>query len=184
MKKLFTEALDKFDKVREHLKTQLSAIRSGRAMPALVEQIKIEAYGTMTPLIELAGITAPEPRILVISPWDKSIIKEVEKALQMSNLGAQPVVDGVVIRLNFPALTEERRKELVKIVNSKLEEARVAVRNIREEIIKSFKDKKNTGEISEDDFFAAQKELQKIIDDQNEIIKKMGEEKEKEIMTI
>ncbi|HAO81667.1 MAG: Ribosome-recycling factor [Parcubacteria group bacterium GW2011_GWA1_43_27] len=184
MKQFIEQAKPKLDKAIEHLKVQLSGIRSGRAIPALVEHVKAEAYGTMTPLIELAGITAPEPRLLVVSPWDKSIIKEVEKALQAANLGVQPTVDGDVVRLNFPSLTEERRRELVKMVNNKLEETKVAIRNVREEIMKELKEQKGTGEISEDDFFATQKDLQKIIDEQNESIKQLGEEKEKEIMTI
>jgi len=121
---------------------------------------------------------------LSLGPWDKSIIKEVEKALQAANLGVQPTVDGDVVRLNFPSLTEERRRELVKMVNNKLEETKVAIRNVREEIMKELKEQKGTGEISEDDFFATQKDLQKIIDEQNESIKQLGEEKEKEIMTI
>jgi ribosome recycling factor len=174
----------KLSKVIEHLKAELAGIRSGRATPALVEHVKVEAYGTLTPLIELASLTAPEPRLLVVSPWDKSIIQDVAKSLQSANLGVQPVVDGVVIRLNFPPLTEERRRELIKLVNNKLEEARVAVRNVREELLKDFKLQKTEGAISEDEFFALQKELQKLIDEKNEIIRQIGDEKEKEIMTI
>lgn len=184
MKQYIEQIKPKFDKAIDHLKMQLATVRSGRATPALAENIKIEAYGTMTPLIELAGITSPEPRLLVVSPWDKSIIKDIEKALQAANLGAQPVVDGAVIRLNFPSLTEERRRELTKVMNNKLEEAKVSVRNIREESLKQWKDQKNNGDISEDEFFGIQKELQKIVDEQNELIKKLGEDKEKEIMTI
>lgn len=184
MKQLIENTKPKLDKVIDHLKTQLSAIRSGRATPALVEHVKVEAYGTMTPLIELAGITAPEPRLLVVSPWDKAIIKEVEKALQVANLGVQPIIDGAIVRLNFPQLSEERRRELVKLVNNKLEESRVASRNTREEVMKELKEKKSNGEVSEDDFFAGQKELQKLIDEQNELIKTLGDDKEKEIMTI
>ncbi len=184
MKQYIEQLKPKFDKAIEHLKSQLAMIRSGRAMPALVENIKIEAYGTMTPLIELAGITAPEPRLLVVSPWDKSIIKDVEKALQAANLGAQPVVDGAIVRLNFPALTEERRRELTKVMNSKLEESKVSIRNIREEALKQLKDQKTNGDIGEDDFFSIQKELQKLVDEHNEVIKKLGDDKEKEIMTI
>ena len=174
----------KLTKVIEYLKAELAGIRSGRATPALVEHVKVEAYGTLTPLIELASITAPEPRLLVVSPWDKSIIKEIEKAMQVANLGVQPVVDGTIIRLNFPALTEERRRELMKLANSKLEEAKVAIRNVREEIIKDFKIQKTDGAISEDEFFIIQKELQKAIDEKNENIKQIGTDKEKEIMTI
>ncbi|MDP3986426.1 MAG: ribosome recycling factor [Candidatus Veblenbacteria bacterium] len=174
----------KFAKVVEHLRSELSGIRSGRATPALVEHVKVEAYDTLTPLIELASITAPEPRLLVVSPWDKSVIKEVEKALQAANLGVSPVVDGAIVRLNFPPLTEERRREYSKLMNAKLEEGRVAVRNVREEALKKLKEQKTAGELGEDDFFAAQKDLQKLVDEQNETIKQIGTDKEKEIMTI
>lgn len=179
-----TPVSPKLNKVIEHLRNELAGIRSGRATPALVEHIKVEAYGAFTPLIELASITAPEPRLLTVSPWDKSIIKEVEKALQAANLGVQPTVDGTLVRLNFPALTEERRHELTKLVNTKLEEAKVSIRNVREETLKHIKDKKTSGEISEDEFFLIQKELQKMVDENNELIKQIGADKEKEIMTI
>jgi ribosome recycling factor len=174
----------KFSKALEHLRAELSMVRSGRANPALVEQVKVEAYGTMTPLIELASINTPEPRLLVVQPWDKSIIKDVERALQAANVGASPIIEGNIIRLNLPALTEDRRRELVKLVKAKLEEGRVAVRNVREEALKQLKEQKNAGTVSEDDFFIAQKDLQKIVDEANEHIKKEGDDKEKEIMTI
>ena len=144
----------------------------------------MEAYGATTPLKELASINTPEPRLLVVSPWDKGIIKDIEKALQVVNLGAAPVIDGAVIRINLPPLSEERRKELVKILNTKLEEARVAIRGVREDAHKEYKQKKIDGDISEDEFFVFQKELQKLVDDHNTQIKKIGEDKEKEIMTI
>lgn len=179
-----TDSAVKFAKVMEHLATELSGIRSGRATPALVEHVKVEAYGTMTPLIELASITAPEPRLIVVSPWDKSIVKDVEKSLQAANLGVNPSVDGVVIRLNFPALTEDRRKDLVKMVQHKLEEARVSVRGVREDVLKELKAQKTDGSLGEDAFFAAQKELQTLVDKQNDAIKQMGEQKEQEILTI
>lgn len=184
MKTLIEHTKLKLDKVIDHLKTQLASIRSGRVAPSLVENIKVEAYGSMTPLIELASITSPEPRLLLISPWDKSLLKEIEKSLLSANLGVQPAVDGNLIRLNFPPLTEERRRELSKTMNIKLEEAKVGVRNVREEVLKDLKEKKNSGQISEDDFFLAQKELQKLIDEYNKIIKDLGQEKEKEIMTV
>jgi len=174
----------KFSKALEHLKTELATVRSGRANSALVEQVKVEAYGTTTPLIELASINTPEPRLLVVQPWDKGIIKDVERALQAANVGASPVIEGNIIRLNLPSLTEERRHELVKLLKVKLEESRVAVRNVREEILKQLKEQKTSGTISEDDFFMAQKDLQKLVDEVNEHIKKEGEDKEKEIMTI
>ena len=151
----------KLSKVISHLKVELAGIRSGRATPVLVEHVKVEAYGTMTPLIELASITAPEPRLLVVSPWDKSIIKEVEKALLAANLGVQPTVDGAVIRLNFPSLTEERRLELTKHVSLKLEEAKVAVRNVR----RHAKDELEglEGDVSDDEIRRAERFLENAI---------------------
>lgn len=174
----------KFAKALEHLMGELSALRSGRATPALVENVKVEAYGTMMPLLELASISTPEPRLLVVSPWDKALTKDIERALQLANLGMTPTVDGTVIRLNLPQLTEERRRELVKVVKAKIEESRVTIRNVREEALKLMKDLKGSGGMTEDDFFAAQKDMQKLVDEQNEHIKRSGEEKEKEIMTL
>jgi len=176
--------LDLFSKVVERFIQELKLIRSGRAAPSLIEQVKVEAYGTLTPLIELASITAPEPRLLVVQPWDKGIIKDIERSLQAANLGVSPVVDGTLLRLNWPALSEERRRELVKQVNVKMEEAKVGIRNAREEILKQFKADKTEGIISEDIFFSIQKELQKVVDKYNEDLKTVATLKEKEIMTI
>lgn len=178
------QAKQKFEKVLEHLRGEFASLRSGRATPALVEHVRVEAYGTTTPLIELASISAPEPKLIVVSPWDTSITKEVERALQAANLGMTPTVDGTVIRLNLPPLNEERRRELVKVLKGKLEEARVAIRNAREEILRTLKDQKTKGTVNEDDFFSAQRELQKVVDDYNDRIKAMGDEKEKDIMTV
>jgi ribosome recycling factor len=178
------QAKQKFAKALEHLHSEFSSIRSGRATPALIEQVKVEAYGAFTPLIELASITAPETRLLVVQPWDKSILKNVEKSLQQANLGASPVIDGQLIRINLPSLSEERRREFVKLVNNKIEETRGVFRHIREEVLKLGKDEKTAGKLPEDEFFGIQKDLQKLVDDNNEKVKKMGEDKEKEIMTI
>lgn len=173
-----------FDKVIERLMQECAALRSGRVSPAIVEQVKIETYGSFMPLLELASINTPEPRLIVVQPWDKSIIKEIEKGLQAANVGASPVIDGAIIRLNFPSLTEERRKELVKQLGGKLEEARVGIRNVREDVLKKLKVAKTDGDISEDDFFGQQKDLQKLVDDYNAKVKKIGEDKEKDIMTV
>lgn len=178
------QAKQKFIKALEHLHGELGSIRSGRATPALIEQIKVEAYGTFTPLIELASIAAPETRLLVVQPWDKSILKDIERALQQSNIGASPVIDGQLIRLNLPSLSEERRREFVKLVNNRIEETKGVFRHIREEVLKLAKDEKTAGKLPEDEFFVAQKDLQKLVDDYNEKIKKIGEDKEREIMTI
>ncbi len=175
---------ERFNKTIEHLKTELGTLRTGRASPSLVENIQVEAYDTKTKLIELASITTPETRQILIQPWDKSIIKEISQAIASSSLGLTPQVDGQVIRVNLPQLTEERRKELIKLMNGILENARVQVRNIREDVNKGLRNQEKEGKISEDQLFAAQKELQKIVDGFNEQIKKLGEIKEKEIMTI
>ncbi len=175
---------EKLNRSIDHLKVELNQLRTGRASPSLVEHLLIEAYGTKTPLIELASINTPEIRQIVIQPWDPNIIKDIEKTIKISNLGITPTIDGQIIRLNLPSLTEERRKELIKIMVGILESTRVQIRSIREDINKTLKNQERAGDISEDEMFAAQKELQKMIDDFNEQIKKLGEAKEKEIMTI
>lgn len=173
-----------FEKATTHLKNECKQIRTGRANPALVENIFVEYYGTKTPLNQIANITIPDPRSIVVQPWDKSVIKEVEKAIRNSPLGLNPMNEGISIRVPVPTLTEERRKELAKVLHEKVEQARVSIRNIREEIWKTIKEKESTGAMSEDDLFRSQKDLQKIVDEQNEVARKIGEEKEKEIMTI
>ncbi len=184
MNQQLTTAKQKFAKAIEHFTGELATIRSGRATPALVEHVKVEAYGTVTPLIELAGISAPEPKLVIISPWDKGILKDVERALQAANLGMSPVIDGVVIRLNLPPLSEERRREFVKLVGLKHEEAKAAIRHTREEVLKGIKDQKTAGTLPEDEFFLLQKDLQKLVDEVNTQAKQASEAKEKEIMTI
>lgn len=175
---------ERFTKSLEHIKTELSQLRTGRANPALVERIIVEAYGSKSPLIELASINIPEARQIVIQPWDPSIVKDIDRAITASNLGVSPTVDGKILRINLPTLTEERRKELIKIMQGILEQGKVQVRNMREDINKTLKNQEKAGDISEDELFAAQKDLQKIVDDINVEIKKIGEAKEKEIMTI
>jgi ribosome recycling factor len=173
-----------FESAITHLNQELDSVRTGRAHPALVENIMVDYYGTKTPLIQLATIAIPDARTILIQPWDKNCTKDIEKALQISDLGLNPVNEGNTLLLPIPALTEERRKELVKIVNQKVEEARVAVRNIREEIWKSIRDQEKTGDISEDEMFRQQKDLQKLVDEFQENIKGISTKKETEIMTI
>lgn len=181
---MVNENKEKFDKVIEYLKGELAAIRTGRATPALVEDLRVEAYNSQMELKGLASISTSDARTLVIDPWDKSVLKNIEKAIRDSNLGLSPVVDGVVIRLSMPQLTEENRRELVKVVNKKLEEARASIRRAREdvknEIIKAEEDK----EITEDERFKMQDTLDEVTRKYNEQIKEIGEEKEKEIMTV
>ena len=178
------EINDKLDKLIEFFVTELSSLRSNRAAPSLVENIKVDYYGTKTPLIQLASISAPETKIIIIQPWDKNSLKEIEKAISAADLGLNPVNEGSQIRLVFPPMTEERRKELVKIINQKAEETKMKVKNAREEEVKNSKKQKTDGLISEDDFYRHQEELQKIIDEYNQKIKNLAEEKEKELLTI
>lgn len=178
------ENSEKFSKIIEHLEKELGNLRVGRAMPNLVENIIIEAYGSKTPLMQLASINVPEPQTLVIQPWDPSVIKDIEKGIHKSSLDLNPVVDGKIIRINFPPLTEEKRRELVKIVGQKVEEAKISIKNVREESIRELKKQEKDKEISEDQKFKEEKELQKTVDEFQQKIKNIAEKKEKELMTI
>ncbi len=173
----FTNAVD-------HLKHELSTLRTGRASTALVENLMVEYYGTMSPIISLAQISIPEPRQIAIQPYDKNVLKDIEKAIQTSNLGINPVNDGTAVRINLPQMTEERRKELAKAVSQMGEKARVAIRNVREDIWKEIQRMEKDGEISEDDKIFGKDELQKMVDKWNAEIKKLAEAKEQEVMTI
>lgn len=168
----------------EHLHHELQSIRTGRANPALVEELSVDAYGTPTPLVQLAAISVPEPRLILIQPWDPSIIKEIERSLTQSSLGITPVVDGKNIRLPFPQMTEERRQSLVKVVNEKSEETRVALRSIREDIIRGLRQKEKNGELSEDALELLLKEIQKDVTAALEEIKQIVDEKHTELTTI
>ncbi|MEK9180612.1 MAG: ribosome recycling factor [Patescibacteria group bacterium] len=183
-KQLIDKKKAEFEKALDHLYKDLAAVRTGRASAGLVEGILVESYGTTTPLKNIAGITVPEARTIVIQPWDKGILAAVEKAISAANIGVTPVNDGSHIRLNLPPLTEERRVEMVKLVKQHAESSRVRVRNIREEIWrevgKMLKDKK----ITEDQKYQAQEDLKKIVDSYNEQIKNLAEAKEKEVMTV
>jgi len=173
-----------FQDVVDFLKLDLSSLRTGRATPALVENVMVEAYGTRTTLVGLASITIPDSRTIVVEPWDKGIIKDIEKGIQEAKLGLNPVVQGKVVRISLPQLTEESRKDLIKVMGEKLEQARIAVRGVRDavktEVLKAEKDK----EISEDDKYRLLEQLDKVAAGWNDKIKKIGEDKEKEIMTI
>lgn len=173
-----------FQKVIEHLKKELSQFRTGRATPALVEDIKVEAYGSQMEMKAVGSIQVSDPKTLTIEPWDKNLLKDIEKAILAANIGINPVNDGKVIRLPMPKLTEESRRDLIKVMGKKLEEARVGLRrardNIKEKIISEEKEKK----IAEDERYRAQDALDKLSAEFNEMIKKMGEEKEKDIMTV
>jgi len=168
----------------QSLQDDLAGIRTGRANPGLVEKLSVEYYGSPVPLIQLATISVPEPRQLLIKPFDAGSIKDIDRAIQSSNLGLTPINDGKVIRLNLPVLTEDRRRELSKFVNSRLEEARVAVRNVRRDAIKDMREFETEKLISEDELKRGEGDIQKLTDKIVEEITSIGAEKEKEIMEI
>ncbi len=162
----------------------LAEIRAGRANPAILNKITIDYYGTQTPINQVAGISVPEARLIVIQPWDMNALKEIEKAILASDIGITPNNDGKVIRLNFPELNEERRKEIVKDIKKMAEEAKVAVRAVRRDGLDEFKAKQKNAEITEDDLKVAEDQIQKLTDKYVEEIDKKMETKEKEIMTV
>lgn len=175
---------EKMDKTLHVLKHEYASIRAGRANPALLDRITVEYYGTETPLNQLANITAPEARVLNISPWDSKAIPAIEKAIQKSDLGMNPSNDGKIIRLVVPQLTEERRKDLVKTVKKLAEEAKVAVRNLRRDANDHLKKLKKDNEITEDELKKSEEDTQKVTDKFVKEIDKMAEAKEKEIMEV
>jgi ribosome recycling factor len=173
----------RMDKTFKTFKEELSHIRTSRASIALLEGIKVDCYGTKMSIPQIATVNIIEGRVLVIQPWDPNLLKEIEKAIQKSDLGVTPTSDGKSLKLVLPPLTEERRKELLKIAGKLAEEARIAIRNIRRDVLEKFKAAKKNKEISEDDYIRLEKEVQKITD---EFIKKIDQalaEKEKEILT-
>lgn len=184
MEKIIENAKIDMEGGTDRLKSELSKLRTGRANASLVENISAEYYGVMTPIKQLASISIPEPRTIAISPWDKNAIKVIEAAIRASDMGLNPGNDGQVVRINIPALTEERRKDLVKVLNQKAEEARIGVRNSREDAWKEISEKEKEGELSEDDKFRAKERLQKVVDEYNGKIEEMRTKKEEEIMTI
>ena len=162
----------------------LAEIRAGRANPAILNKVTIDYYGTQTPINQVAGISVPEARLIVIQPWDMNALKEIERAILASDIGITPNNDGKVIRLNFPELNEERRKEIVKDIKKMAEEAKVAVRAVRRDGLDEFKAKQKNAEITEDDLKVAEEQIQKLTDKYVEEIDKKMESKEKEIMTV
>jgi len=175
------EAKDKMHKAVVHLQDEFAAIRTGRAAPALVEKLKIDAYGSEMPLQQLAGITVPEARVLAIAPYDKGTIKAIEKAIQASDLGVNPSNDGTVIRVTFPELTGDRRKELVKVVKKQAEEARVAVRNVRRHIRQELE---KDPDIPDDEVTRIEKDLEKLTHDVVAEIDTLVAHKEKELLEV
>jgi ribosome recycling factor len=184
LKEVYHEAETRMKGAVEALEEDLAGIRTGRAHPALVEKLPVEYYGTPTPLIQLASISVPEPRQLLIRPFDATTLKAIERSILSSELGLTPNNDGKAIRLNLPVLTEERRRDLVKVVHHRVEEARVAVRNVRRDSIKDLRDFEEEKMISEDDLKKGEEELQKITDRIVKEIDAIGERKQKEILEV
>ncbi len=174
----------KMKAVAEGLKQELATIRTGRASPALVEHIKVDYAGVPTPLNQIAGISTPEARLLVIQPWDPGSMHSIEQAILKSDLGLNPINDGRLIRLSIPPLSEERRKDLTKIVHKRLEERRVAVRNLRRDALEELKKAEKNKEISQDESRRAQEQLQKMTDANITVAEKIGQDKEKELMEV
>lgn len=181
---MISEKKGEFQKAVDHFKEDLATIRSGRAHPAILDKVMVESYGNMTPLKGVASINVPDAKTLAIEPWDANLVKEIEKALIAAELGMQPTVQGKLIRLVMPPMSDERRKQLVKVLKEKAEAARVAMRGVREKvrehIIKMEKDK----QMGEDDRFRAQDELDKMTKQFTEEVDKLAGEKEKEVITI
>ena len=178
------DAMDKMDKAVEHVQSQFATVRTGRASPALVERLNVEYYGTPVPLQQLATVQVPEARMLLIKPHDRSTLESVEKSIRDSDLGVSPNNDGVVIRLNFPPLTEERRREYVKVVKHMAEDGRIAIRNIRRDARKHMESAEKDGDISADDLERAEKELEKITHEHVEKVDAALGRKEEELLEV
>lgn len=183
-KQVIDTAKDKMGKTTTLLKKDLTTLRAGRANPQILDKILVDYYGTPTPLNQLGNISSPEPRMLVIAPWESKMISAIEKAIQKSDIGINPSNDGKVVRLVVPELNEERRKELVKQVKKMVEEAKVALRAIRRDAMEQLKKLKKDSQITEDDQKRAEDELQKATDAASKECDKLGVEKEKEVMSV
>ena len=178
------QAKQRMDKALAVVAEELKGIRTGRASAGLLDRVKVDYYGTPTPIKQLANINVPESQLITISPWDKSTIPAIEKAMQTSDLGITPSNDGNIIRLSMPPLTEERRKELSKVVHNQGEESKVAIRNIRRDILEDFKQMKKDGELTEDDLFREQESIQKVTDKHTQKVDELVKNKQNEIMTV
>ena len=181
---IIQDAQKRMDKAVQQLKNELASIRTGRATPSLLDKVKVEYYGTLTPVNQLANISAPEPKLLTIQPWDKNVLEDIEKAILKSELGLTPNSDGHIIRIQIPSLTEERRQELVKMVKKYGEEAKVAIRNVRRDANDSVKKDEKDGKLPEDESRRLQENIQQTT---NEFIAKVDqvvEDKEKEMMEV
>ena len=184
MEDVFQDCRERMEKALQTLTRDFGKLRTGRASTSLVEDVQVDYYQMPTPLNQLASISIPDSRSILIQPWDKSCIGNVEKAIMKSELGLNPINDGKLIRINIPPLTEERRKELAKVAKKYTEDTKVAIRNIRREANDTLKKRKNNKDISEDDMYSGQEEIQKITDEYVNKAEKAREEKEKEIMEL
>ncbi|MCG2695457.1 ribosome recycling factor [Candidatus Parcubacteria bacterium] len=184
MNKYTQSKQEEFNKAIDFFKKDIASLRTGRANPAMLDGVRVEAYGSKTPLNGLAGITVPEARSIVVAPWDKNVMKDIEKAIINFNLGVSVVNEGDKLRITVPQLTEESRRELVKKLNEKMEAARISIRQTRDEIKESIEQAEKNKEINEDDKFRFIKEMDEEVGRKNDEVKKIREGKEKEIMTI
>lgn len=183
-KQVKAQTIEKMEKAVQSLKRELATLRAGRANPAMLDKVMVDYYGTPTPINQMAGINVPEPRLLVIQPWDKSAMGDIEKAILKSDLGLTPTNDGSVIRIQIPALTEERRTELTKVARKSGEEAKVAIRNIRRDANDDIKKKEKEGLISEDESKRSLDEIQDLTDSYSKKVDEIVKQKENEIMEI
>ena len=174
----------RMQKSLDHLASEFATVRAGRANAQVLDKVSIDYYGTQTPVAQVGSISSPEPRMLVIQPWDMTVLKEIEKAILKSEIGVTPQNDGKVIRLSFPPLTEERRKELVKLVKKYSEEAKVQVRNARRDALEDYKTQKKNGEITEDELKTIEKDIQNLTDKYIKEIDDITADKEKEILEV
>lgn len=181
---LILEAEEKFEKTSEMYKSDLTQVRAGRANPHVLDKVRVDYYGTPSPINQVGNIAVQDGQCLVISPWDKSLLKEIEKAIQLSDIGINPTNDGNVIRLVFPVLTEERRKDIVKQVKKMSEDAKVAVRNIRRDYLDVFKKMNKNKEMTDDEYADYESQVEKLVNKAVEAIEKATGEKEKELMTV
>jgi ribosome recycling factor len=182
--KLVTEAEERMKKIMEATRRELSGIRSGKASPALLDVVRVEAYGQMVPIQQVGSVSAPEPRLLVVQPWDRALVKAVSRAIQQSELGLNPTDDGAVVRVPIPALTEERRRDLVKVVSRLVEEGRVHVRQVRHDVNKDIKTMEHEGVVSEDDAKRLSAEVQKLTDRTIGLIDDLLKKKTAEVMEV
>ena len=184
IQELLTQQETRMDKTIEALKQEFASIRTGRASTSLLDKITVDYYGAPTPVNQVANVSAPEPRMILITPWDKSMIGAIEKAILQSDLGLNPSNDGAVIRLAIPQLTEERRKELVKVVHNRAEEAKVAIRNIRRDANEVLKKEEKAKTITEDDSKDGQEKIQKLTDKKIKAVDDLKDKKEKDVLEV